>query len=184
MTGQSGAARRYAQALLDVARESADPQSVGDELGAAAGVLSSQRPLRALLANPAVPARAKLGVTDALSKKAGWSDLVSRLLRLVVERGRSEALPEIAQAYTRLWNAERGVVEAEVRAAVELDPAQQKALSAAIEKATGRKADVRLQVDPELLGGLVLRMGGRTYDGSVRNRLAGLRRLMAGAATG
>lgn len=184
MTGHSGAARRYAHALLDVARESADPQAVGEELAAAAGVLSSERSLRALLANPAVPAKAKHGVVEALSKKAGWSDLMRRLLTLVVERGRSEALPEIARAYTRLWNAERGVVEAEVRAAVELTAAQKRNLAAAIEKATGQKADVRLELDPELLGGLVLRMGGRTYDGSVRSRLAGLRRRMAGAASG
>jgi F-type H+-transporting ATPase subunit delta len=184
MTGQSGAARRYARALLDVARESADPQSVGDQLRSAVELLASERALRALLANPAAPARAKLGVLEAVARKAGWSELIERLLRLVVERGRSELLPEIARGYAALWNAERGVVEAEASAAVELDAGQRQALAGAIRKATGQTAEVRVRVDPGLLGGVVLRMGGRTYDGSVRSRLARLRRRMSGTLTG
>lgn len=184
MTGLSGASRRYARALLDVARASADPQSVAMELRAIAELLATERSLRALLANPAVPSRIKLGVAEAVAERAGWSELTRRLLGLVVGRGRSELLPGIAAAYQVLWNAERGVVEAEASTAVALDAGQTAALAEAIRKATGQQAEVSVRVDPELLGGLVLRMGGRTYDGSVRTRLAGLRRRMSGAVTG
>jgi F-type H+-transporting ATPase subunit delta len=182
MTGQSSAARRYARALLDVARESADPRAVAAELRSAAATVTSQRVLRLALANPAVPTRARLAIVEALAKKAGWSELMQRLIRLLVERGRSELLPEIAAGYVSLWNAEQGVVEAEAHAAVELDAGQREALAGAIEKATGRKADLQLRVDPDLLGGLVLKMGGRTYDGSVRSRLGALRRRLSGTA--
>jgi F-type H+-transporting ATPase subunit delta len=184
MTGQYGAARRYARALLDVARESADPESVAVELRSVAGLLDAERPLRALLANPAVPTRTKLAIAEAIAAKAGWSVLMTRLLRLLVGRGRSELVPQIARSYQALWNAERGVVEAEARAAVEFDAGQLGALTEAIQKLTGQKAQVSFQLEPELLGGVVLRLGGRTYDGSVRSQLAGLRRRMSGTATG
>jgi len=175
----TGAARRYARALFDVTRESGDPAAVRSELDAIASLLAGNRPLRSLLANPAVPSRVKKKLLSGLRKRLDWSDVVHRLLEMLVDRGRSGMLPALSQAYTRHWNDSRGVVAAEAVSATALAPAQQKALGRAIREATGREPDLVNAVDPSLLGGVVLRMGGRTYDGSVRSHLRALRRQLA-----
>jgi F-type H+-transporting ATPase subunit delta len=176
----TGAARRYARALFDVTREGGDPAAVRGELDTVAALLAANRPLRSLLANPAVPSRVKKKLLAGLRKRLAWSDVVHRLLEMLVERGRSGMLPALSQAYTRLWNDSRGVVAAEAVSATALDATQQKALGLAIREVTGREPDLVNAVDPGLLGGIVLRMGGRTYDGSVRSHLRALRRQLAG----
>ena len=90
----------------------------------------------------------------------------------------------IADAFGQRWNAQRGVVSAQAVAAIELDDAQATALASAIETATGREVELETRVDPGVLGGLRVLMGGRTYDGTVRARLKRLRdRLSGDAAT-
>jgi F-type H+-transporting ATPase subunit delta len=92
-------------------------------------------------------------------------------------------LPDVAESYAVLANAAQGVVSAEAFSAVVLPEAQRTALAAAL---GGRRAGVELrtQVDPALVGGLLVRVGGRTYDGSVRTQLAALRRRLASAGPG
>jgi len=105
-----------------------------------------------------------------------WSDLSQRLLEMLLERHRTELIPAIAHAYVQLWNASRGVIQAEAVSAQPLDATQKDALGAAIKRATGHDAEILTETDPELLGGLLVRMQGRTYDGSVRTQLRALRR--------
>ena len=92
----------------------------------------------------------------------------------------------VAAAYAKLWNAQRGVVAAEAVSAVPLDAAQTRDVAKALGAATGREVDLPARVDPRLLGGMLVKMEGRTYDGSVRGRLLALRRTLAGtgASTG
>jgi ATP synthase F1 delta subunit len=97
------------------------------------------------------------------------------------ERDRLDLLPMVAAAYAKLWNAHRGVVAAEAVSAVPLDEAQTRAVAQALGRATGREVDLSSRVDPRLLGGMLVKMEGRTYDGSVRARLLALRRTLAGA---
>jgi F-type H+-transporting ATPase subunit delta len=175
----TGAARRYARALFEVTRESGDPAAVRGELDAIATLLADNRPLRSLLANPAIPSRVKKKLLTGLRKPVGWSDVVHRLLEMLVERGRAALLPALNRAYIELWNDSRRVVAAEAVSATPLDAAQQKALARAIREATGRDPELVNPVEPALLGGVVLRMSGRTYDGSVRSHLRALRRQLA-----
>ena len=90
------------------------------------------------------------------------------------------ALPSIAREYGRLWNAQRGVVEAEAVSASALDETEARGVSAAVSGALGKQVELRRRVDPRLMGGLLLRMEGRVYDGSVRARLRALRERLAG----
>jgi len=107
-------------------------------------------------------------------------DLLARLLALMGERDRLDQLPMVAAAYAKMWNAHRGVVAAEAVSALPLDETQTRAVAKALGTATGREVDLSSRVDPRLLGGMLVHMEGRTYDGSVRARLSALRRTLAG----
>jgi F-type H+-transporting ATPase subunit delta len=173
--------RRYARALLDLALQKGDAPAVQRELDEVAGLLESQDELRSVLAHPALPVEKKKAIAGALFGGAASASLVGRLVHLLLDRQRIDALPTVARAYTRLWNAHRGIVEAEAVSATPLDAEANRALGEAVGKATGHEVALRTSVDQALLGGVLLRMEGRVYDGSVRGRLHALRDHLAGA---
>lgn len=179
--GERGAARRYARALLDVAVQQGDPEAVRRELLEAAALLAAQAELRSALLSPALPGEAKKKLVDAV-----WggraSKLTARLMVLLAERGRIGLLGAIQESFGALWNAHRGVVAAEAVSAVPLDEAQTRALVETLRGATGKDVELRAATDAALLGGLVVKMAGRTYDGSVRGRLKSLRDRLVGQA--
>jgi len=174
----AGAARRYARALLDVAQARKD-DGLRADLERLAALYAAHGELRHVLLHPALPAEKKRAVVAALWP-GGPSELLLRLLDLLVARDRVELLPLIAQAHGRLWNAQRGVVEAEAVSARELGEDEARGVSAAVSRVTGRQVELKRRVDPSLMGGLLLRMEGRIYDGSVRARLRALRERLAG----
>ena len=178
--GGTAAARRYARALLDVAKQKKQAEGMKDELAAVARLVSGHKDLASLVAHPAVSAERKRKLVSAVAEKAKMGELMTRLLALLGERDRLDQLPAIAAAYTKLWNEERGVVAAEAVSATPLDETQARAVAQALGKVTGREVDLTARVDPSLLGGMQVRMQGRTYDGSVRARLASLRRRLSG----
>jgi len=143
-------------------------------------VIAAHQDLAALLAHPAVPAERKRKLVSAVAARAKASDLLTRLLTMMGERDRLDLLPMVAAAYAKLWNAHRGVVAAEAVSAMPLDETQTRAVTRALGAATGRAVDLSSRVDPRLLGGMLVKMEGRTYDGSVRARLRALRRTLAG----
>jgi F-type H+-transporting ATPase subunit delta len=171
-------ARRYAHALVDVARPSRAAEELRRELQAAAALLDEHRELAGVLGHPAIPLDAKKRVAAGVWPKGKASELFRRLVELLVERDRIALLPAIEEAFTELWNAERGVMAAEALSARELEPPERTALARALGAATGLEVELRARVDPSLLGGLLVRMGGRTYDGTVRAQLRALRRAL------
>jgi F-type H+-transporting ATPase subunit delta len=173
------AARRYARALLDVARERQD-EGLRADLERLAALFSSHAELRHVLLHPSLPLEKKRAVVRALWGQGKPSELLLRLVDLLVARDRLELLPLIAQDYGRLWNTQRGVVEAEAVSARELGEDEASGVSAAVARATGRRVELKRRVDASLMGGLLLRMEGRIYDGSVRGRLRALRARLAG----
>ena len=177
MRGPSRAlARRYARALLEVVLENkGDPQGLRQELLGVADLLLGNAELARILQHPAVGVDRKRKVLAALWQKAGPGPLLERLVDLLVGRDRLALLPGIAEAYGELWNEHRGVVAAEAVSAVALTKAQRDALAAALQEASGRGVELSARAAPEVLGGLLVRMGGKTYDGTVRGRLQALR---------
>jgi F-type H+-transporting ATPase subunit delta len=181
MKGGESAARRYARALLDVALEKGD-SALRQDLEDLGQLYADNAQLRTMLLHPGLPAEKKTAVIAALLKGRP-SDLLQRLVGLLVQRDRVELLPLVAKAYVRLWNTSKGIVAAEAVSARELDETDARAVSAAAARALGGKqVDLRQRVDASLMGGLLLRMEGRVYDGSVRSRLRALRERLAGTA--
>jgi F-type H+-transporting ATPase subunit delta len=183
--GSRPVARRYARALLDVSlaqpRDGA-PDKVRGDLEALSRVFREHKDLTAVFQNPAIGVEAKTKITAALASKASATPIVNRLLSVLAERDRLSLLPLVAEAFVEVWNAQRGVTAAEAVTAIELEPGQTGALAAALGKAAGREVELQARVDPQVLGGLVVRMGGKTYDGSVRGRLTALREALLGQA--
>ena len=129
--------------------------------------------LHELLRNPQIDRRAKASALEGVLADA--DELVRNFLRLLAEKGRAGEVDEIAREYERLVAREQGRLEVELTTAVELSEADAKAIVAQIEKASGKKVEATRSVDPELIGGLVLQVGSRMVDASVRGRLERLR---------
>lgn len=186
MRGTSRAlARRYARALLDVASRQGPeaPLALRDELRAFAPLLTGHAELRRALLAPGLGAEPRQRVLAALAERAGASAVLRRLLELLASRDRVALLPDVVEAYAELANAARGVVSAEAVSAVALAEGQARALAVALGGPAG-PAELRCRVDPELVGGLRVTVGGKTYDGTVRTRLAALRRRLAATGPG
>jgi F-type H+-transporting ATPase subunit delta len=174
------AARRYAEAAFDVAMRDGTVEAWRAELDAAAAIASDQRIARRL-GNPAVPLETRFEMAEATFGKV-VSDPVLNLIRLMLRRGRIHELPRIAAEFRRLDNARQGITLATAISAAPLTKDEIRAVTERLEQLTGGRVELDVQVDPSLLGGLVVRVGDRMIDGSVRGRLERLRnQLVSGA---
>ena len=176
-------ARRYAKALLDVARaEGQEPASLGRELSGLVLLMEDNPALRRALLQPTLKAPARRRLVGALAEAGRGSALLRRLLELLASRDRLALLPALAEEFARASSALQGRVSAEAVTAVPLGEPQQAALSEALGAAVGKTVELDARVDPSLLGGVLVKLGGRHYDGSVRAQLAALRaRLSSGS---
>jgi F-type H+-transporting ATPase subunit delta len=146
---------------------------VRDQLAEFVRVAGEVPELHELLRNPQVDRRAKASALDGVL--ADSDELVRNFLRLLAEKGRAGEVDEIAREFERLVAREQGRLEVELTTAIELSDADAKAIVGQIEKASGKKVEATRKVDPELIGGLVLQVGSRMVDASVRGRLERLR---------
>jgi F-type H+-transporting ATPase subunit delta len=180
MARPSTAARRYAESAFEIATRDKTIDAWRADLDGAAAVLEDPAVARGL-SDPTVPTELReQAVTTGFGKKV--SGPVLNLLRLLIQRGRIEDLPRIAAEFRRLDNLRLGITPARATSAAPLEPAEVKALIARLEQMTGGRIELEQEVDPSLLGGLVVRVGDRLIDGSVRGRLERLRnQLVSGA---
>jgi len=169
-------ARRYAQAYFDLARDAGAVDKWGEEVAAAAAALGDARVARAL-ENPRLtpPRRSEL----ALSLLEDMSPSLRNLVRLLLERGRIGVLGQVAEQYRRLADRASGVVRAEVISAVPLDDASARRIRGALSERLGGEVQTEVRQDPDILGGLIVRIGDRVIDSSVRTRLEQLRTALA-----
>jgi F-type H+-transporting ATPase subunit delta len=164
----------YAAAIYAVANAEGQLSSVGDELFAVARAIDGNDALRDALGDPHLPAeRRQQVIEDLLGSRA--SDVTTGLASMVVAAGRGRDLPAIVDALLQMSATEEGRQVAEVRSAIDLTEDQRQRLAAALKDATGHEVEVRVVVDPNVVGGLVARVGDQVIDGSVRHRLAQLR---------
>jgi F-type H+-transporting ATPase subunit delta len=164
----------YANALFEVARVEGSLDEVEDELFRFARTLEGSDELRNVLTDPAIPAERRQGVVDDLLGGRA-SPTTANLVSFVVGAGRARDLPAIIDRLVRRAAAERQRVVAEVRSAVELDESQRSRLSEALSSATGKQVELKVVVDPAVLGGIVAQVGDTVIDGTVRHRLDQLR---------
>jgi F-type H+-transporting ATPase subunit delta len=173
MAGRETAARRYAEAAFEVGLRDGTVETWRQELDAAALVVEDERIAR-LLGNPAIAEETRLDLAQST-----FGRIVSRpvlnLIGLMLRRGRIDELPRVAAEFRRLDNVRQGITPATATSAVPLSEDEVRAVTARLEEMTGGRVDLDLAVDPDLLGGLVVRVGDRMIDGSVRGRLERLR---------
>jgi F-type H+-transporting ATPase subunit delta len=180
MARQSTAARRYAESAFEIAGRDGTIDRWRADLDGAAVVLENPAVARGLN-DPTVATEVREGALQA-GFEGKVSGPVLNLMRLLVRRGRIEDLPRIAAEFRRLDNLRLGVTPARAVSAAPLEPAEVSALIARLEQMTGGSIELEQEVDPSLLGGLVVRVGDRLIDGSVRGRLERLRnQLVSGA---
>lgn len=179
MPGRRGSARRYAEAAFGIAERDATIPAWLEQLDVAAGLLSDERASR-VLANPAIPASERIEVADKILGDR-VSGPVRNLVGLLLRRGRADLLPSVAREYRRLYDRHEGITTALVTSAAPLKDDESDALRDRLAGMTGGRIELRFEVDPTILGGVVVRLGDRLIDGSVRGRLERLRaRLAAG----
>ncbi|HWH35720.1 MAG TPA: ATP synthase F1 subunit delta [Acidimicrobiales bacterium] len=164
----------YATALFEVARVEGSLDEVEDELFRFGRLVEGNDELRATLTDETVPVeRRRAVVAELLGSRA--SPVTANLVALVVGGGRARQLPEIIDALVRRAAAAHDREVAEVRSAVPLDDDQRSRLAEALRSATGKQVEVKVIVDPSVLGGLVAQVGDTVIDGSVRTKLDQLR---------
>jgi len=172
-------ARRYAEALADVALEQGNAELVKKELAGFLGLMAKSADLRNFLASPAVPGGSKQAVIEKLIARLGASKALRNFLFVVVENHRSTLLPQIQEAFEEELNARLGVTEVQVATARELTAQEKAELTRVLGQLTGKRVEARYALDPELIGGAVVRIGSTIYDGSVREQLNRLRTRLA-----
>jgi F-type H+-transporting ATPase subunit delta len=175
-------AKRYARALLALARENGDPTVIGEALGRAACALAAPE-VAEIARSPAVGAGARMAVVRRVVGALGAPQVVANCLYLLAERRRLDIVETVWQAYLALLDEALGRGRVTVRSAVPLPEARLAALLAEFRELTGAAELVpRVEVDPNLLGGVVIETNGVVYDGSVRTQVSRLARRMT--ATG
>lgn len=179
MTDRDAMIRGYAEALFAVAEAEGEAQAVESQLFAFAKMLETQPKVREALVDPALPAENKRGlIRDALGERA--NPIAVNLLGFLAEQGRGRELGRIVEELVRVSAERHARAVAEVRSAVPLDQGQRARLVEALSTATGRQIELRVVVDPTVIGGVVARVGDEIFDGSLRSRLRGAREKLAG----
>ncbi len=174
------AARVYAEALFDVARDKGKLDQVGEELGQVADAVGRERELQVFLFSPYFSSAEKI---DGLHRAVSGADpeLVN-FLELLVEKHRMTEIFRIRSRFEQLWKQERKRLDVTVTSAVELDPVVVEKVGSEVERQTGQKVELASRVDDRILGGIVLQVGNMVLDASIRSRLEKLRKSVAQAA--
>lgn len=173
-------AGRYAAALYDLAGEQGVVTAVETDLDTLGSAVRESDDLAALLKNPEVSRDAAAKAVDAVAELLKLSPLTRNFLGVLAANRRLASLPDVVRAFTAIAAAARGEVTAEVTTAHPLDDAQLAQLAEKLKVREGRSVTVKAHVDPAILGGLVVKIGSRMIDSSIRTRLNSLAQAMKG----
>ncbi len=174
MSSRASAAR-YSRALFDIALKESDPHLAARELAEFNAVLEGHEELKRTLASPGVSPASKRNLLQALVTRAACSAPVAKLLLLLAERDRLSLLPDVVELFReRLMDHEK-MVRADITTAAPLQPVQAQRLEQQLSELTRRRVTLTTKVDPAIIGGVVARIGGTVFDGSVATQLARIR---------
>jgi ATP synthase F1 delta subunit len=172
-------ARVYARSLFEVAKEHDKLDVIRDELGEFADALADSRDLQVFLFSPYFSTDEK---KEGLRKAVEDGDeTLMNFLDLLLEKHRMPAIFRIRREFDDLWEEENRLLPVQVTSAIELDDSTVKQIGDTIGEQTGQRIDLTSEVDPDILGGIVLRVGNSVLDASIRNRLEQLRKQVAKA---
>ena len=179
-TMTSGVAGRYASALFDLARDSGQLDAIRDDLSALGALITESADLNTLVESPLLSRDDQAKGMSAVLDKAGAQDLTRRFIGVVAENRRLFALPDIIRAYQAILAGFRGEMTAEVVSAQPLTEDQKNTLKDTLSQELRRTIQLDASVDETLLGGLVVRIGSRMIDNSLRTKLFNLQTAMKG----
>jgi len=178
----SGLAGRYALALFELAEDQDALDAVAGDLASLRGMIDESADLRRLIRSPVLSREEQGRALAALGEKAGFEPLTRQFLGVLAHQRRLFALPEVVAAYDAMLAEHKGEVGAEVTSAVPLSEEQLASVQRHLSAAVGQAVTLSTSVDPGLLGGLVVRVGSRMIDASIRTKLHQLELALKGAA--
>ena len=170
---------RYANALMDLATESKAVDKVLKDLGEIAKMIDSSADLAAMISSPMIEKSQQQDALFAIAKKAKFQDLTTNFFGVLVQNGRLNALPVIVKAFMIEYAKRQGQVSATVTAAQKLSAAQEKELQKSLSKVAGSDVVLDIQIDPDILGGLIVKIGSTMIDNSVSRKLVRLKSAMS-----
>ena len=174
-------AQVYARSLFEAAREHGKLDVLREQLAQFADAVAENRNLAVFFFSPYFSTNEK---QEALGRVLdGAEEILVNFLNLLIENHRMPVIFRIRQEYERLWDEENRVLPVEITSAIELDPATTEHLGETIGERAGRKVVLAARVDPDILGGIIIRVGNSILDASIRNRLEQLRRHVAQGVT-
>lgn len=168
-------ARRYAQAVFELGKEGGQLAALSKQMTALAEVFSGSDELRGVLTNPLVDGASREAILAEIAQRLGAGDIATRTLRLLAQNRRLPALPDIARALSRLVDEDSKTLRATVTSAGPLGESYLARLRAELEKTTGQTVELTSRTDPALVAGVVVQIGDRVIDGSVRAKLSRFR---------
>nr|WP_210381493.1 F0F1 ATP synthase subunit delta [Microvirga zambiensis] len=174
----SGVALRYASALFELAREANAMDAVEGDLGRFDQLIRGSQDLQRLIQNPVFTAEEQAGAIGAILDKAGVSGLAGNFIRLVASKRRLFALPDMIRAYRNLVSEAKGIVQAQVTLAEAPSDKVLNEIKAALRDVAKADVAVDVKIDPSLIGGLIVKVGSRMVDASVRTKLNSIRLAM------
>ena len=172
---RAAAARRYAKALFQLAQEAGNVDSVREELTRFTTTLDGSQELRDVLLRPLHPASERRAVLNGFAEQIGASPLLRSFYAFLIDQRRLVDTGAIRDEYERLADALAGLTRATVRSATPLRPEQLDKLKTALSRRVGHDVELEVEIDPELIGGLVAQVGDLVLDGSLRTQLRQLR---------
>jgi F-type H+-transporting ATPase subunit delta len=167
--------RRYAKAMFDIGTQQGDLTKLGQDIRSLAKAMTESAELDNLLTNPAIRRADRRRVIDAVLQSIGVQTASRNLVYLLLDGERMGNLPGISRALDEMIEAKAGRVTAEVISAKPLNASQLSEINVVLEKLSGKKVSVTTRHDPELLGGVVAKVGDTVYDGSLRTQLRAIR---------
>jgi F-type H+-transporting ATPase subunit delta len=172
---QDTVATRYAQALFDLGEETSSLRPLANDIRKLADAFASSTDLQQLMGNPLISHESRLAAVREIAERLGLSRLAINTAALLTSRKRMVALPEIADEFERLVDQRGGTQRVTVISAEPLSEPYAERLTRELERMTGKTVVLERKLDPELLAGVVLRLGDQIIDGSARARLADLK---------
>jgi F-type H+-transporting ATPase subunit delta len=175
----SGVAGRYASALFSLAQDQREAEAVADALARFDALIAESPDLQRLVRSPVFSAAEQLKALDAILAQAQISGVAANFVRLVTTKRRLYFIREMIADYRKLYDKSRGVTRAEVTSAAALTDANVASLKESLRTASGgREVDLDMKVDPSIIGGLIVKLGSRMVDGSLKTKLNAIRLAM------
>jgi F-type H+-transporting ATPase subunit delta len=164
-------AKRYAQALFEVAKANDSVEQTQEQLTFIARTIGQHEALKEILRHPKISIEQKKGLLQTVFADV-WSRTVQNFIELLIDKGRESELSRISEVYQALGNQEKGIVRAYVTTAKPLTDEEKANLVKGFGEKLGKTLEIESQVDPEIIGGLTVRIGNRLYDGSLKGKLS------------